>query len=1423
MSQSLGSLHVDLTAETGSFVSALSKAAYTAQSAAKQISRDFSDLGAIASQTFGAFGEFNPVISKLSFALEAAGSAASKTMKALSGMGGAVGPLLALGAGASVSLAAIGIGAAGIAAHAAESAAKLYELSRSTGLSVESLSRWSFAAKQSGIDQGLLVKSLQMLSENMVKAAYAAPGAATAFSRLGLNVRDGNGQLKDAGRFMAELVKRLSEMKDKTAAVGFSKMTMGKGGAAMLQLGDPEELQHWLDMADRLGVTLSTKTGLAAERFEQTLGEISGAATGAGDILMADLVPSLSAVANELAEGFKDPNSNIRSFISQVADLTKQMLGLGNMAILTFKVLNAGVNSVSSSFTEPLDQFKKYVAEVESSQDSAVVKAAKIANATVNLSFQEITGTGGKFTGKQYQDYFAQQWKEAQETSDAIFHPPPMAEPHPGAGAGGPGLPAGASAPSASGRPDVVAELVGKLQAQAAAELALASATDKSTAATLLAKAAGEAEEKISETRTRLTEQATALQGQLADARKEAAAGETGGGERALKIQAEISGLQKMLAELQKDAPQIKSLYAQIASGEFGAKGSKDLEDFITKTNEEAEAARKMAAAYSLGGAAVQQAMQAAKLAHFEKQRADILKVIEGLKLLAAAEASSGAMGPSTSVFRIQQLQTLYDERGSEIDTASKSLSGDEAAKVAEEIGKETTKLASEAEAYRILGEAALKSSAAQREAAAQAAAIRFTGEHPTVPSSGVYANELEKQRQEHELSIAQAAPQFDLTASFDQEIEKLQEIKAFLESFGQSTIAIDTKIYETRIAHIEDYARQAFDAQNQELLGDEKVYEMAIQLTGQWDKAANEVGTLGDKFRAMSNEIQLEGQNLGENVFGQLKKGVDDFSSTLSKFIVTGKANWGSFFSSIVEGLIKVEIQWALSKAFRAITGAPPGEQKTPGGAEAEGSQPAPSFGQSIASVFGVKLPPSATGAHAPSALSKAVQTMNVAAQTVNLTGAPAPALDGGTSSTFYPGGDGVGGAGDTGSSFSFFPGGPPAGGVDGSQSSPFYSIISDSSGNAFDAGNGVPVIPSSSFFSTISSPTSGVGAGASAVSGSPFSSFPSGSSSTGQGGAGGAGADALSLAPSALSFADSASRGSPQALSQGLSLASQVAKMFKAAPGSGISGVPDTGSITSSAGISPVGLATSGNPFGDSASTFPGNMGPDISFAPGVGDQFPTMPFSSFPSAGSGEAGSTMDDLFSGLGGSGGGSGSGGLMSLFSGAGGDAAAGAGDAAASGASDLSDLMDFLPDLFMASGGRTTKGVPYIVGEDQPEVFVPDEAGSIVPSISRFANSSAARSMSKLGATNFSHLTRREYGGDVAAGMPYLVGERRPEVFMPNSAPSASSGGAAVRGGDTVVNFSVNGVVDHDSFRRSQGQIMSDLHAAISQSHGRNR
>jgi hypothetical protein len=81
-------------------------------------------------------------------------------------------------------------------------------------------------------------------------------------------------------------------------------------------------------------------------------------------------------------------------------------------------------------------------------------------------------------------------------------------------------------------------------------------------------------------------------------------------------------------------------------------------------------------------------------------------------------------------------------------------------------------------------------------------------------------------------------------------------------------------------------------------------------------------------------------------------------------------------------------------------------------------------------------------------------------------------------------------------------------------------------------------------------------------------------------------------------------------------------------------------------------------------------------------------------------------------------------------------------------------------------------------------------------------------------------------GGDVMPGQAYIVGERRPELFIPGqhgrihpTTDLPGAGGAHT----TNVTMHVHGATDMDSFRKSQAQVMSELHRQVSIANERNR
>jgi hypothetical protein len=81
----------------------------------------------------------------------------------------------------------------------------------------------------------------------------------------------------------------------------------------------------------------------------------------------------------------------------------------------------------------------------------------------------------------------------------------------------------------------------------------------------------------------------------------------------------------------------------------------------------------------------------------------------------------------------------------------------------------------------------------------------------------------------------------------------------------------------------------------------------------------------------------------------------------------------------------------------------------------------------------------------------------------------------------------------------------------------------------------------------------------------------------------------------------------------------------------------------------------------------------------------------------------------------------------------------------------------------------------------------------------------------------FGGLGKREGGGPVTAGVPYIVGEKRPEVFIPSvSGTIAPSVGAAMSGGGgTAVHFSIT-AMDSQDVMRSMEKIKRPLADLIS-------
>lgn len=293
----LGSLIVELRANVADFVSGMSGASYAAKKAGSDIEGAFSGVGEVAGALLAPLGELGEQISETFSRVGEWGAAATKELAKFSGEFGLVGTAAGF---AVAAIAAVEVAAVGLTLHTAEAAAKLYELSQSTGVSVEALSGFKFVAEQNGVAAETMSLALERMGRSAFAAATAPVGSilaqSNAYARLGISLRDADGSLRSSQDLFEAIAAKFEAMPDGIAKSALAIEIFGRGGAALIPVLDRgrDGIDALLAEAQKLGVVMSTDTASAAEEFEGRLNVMKSAAEGAADELLVKMLPASS-------------------------------------------------------------------------------------------------------------------------------------------------------------------------------------------------------------------------------------------------------------------------------------------------------------------------------------------------------------------------------------------------------------------------------------------------------------------------------------------------------------------------------------------------------------------------------------------------------------------------------------------------------------------------------------------------------------------------------------------------------------------------------------------------------------------------------------------------------------------------------------------------------------------------------------------------------------------------------------------------------------------------------------------------------------------------------------------------------------------------------------------------------------------------
>lgn len=232
-----------------------------------------------------------------------------------------------------VTIGASAVAAAGSMFALAKSVAnrgdEIAETSRAVGFSAKTFQELSYAADLSGVSVDQMTTSMQFFSRNVGQAAQGNKSAQETFERMGISIRDANGQLKTNDQLLMEAADALQRIEAPSERAAVAAELFGKSGARMgafLAEGS-DAIAEMTKRAHESGAVMSDESLAASEKFNDSLSELMSTLQGLKTAFGTGLLNGLSDVMNGMREFILQNReliqTNVKEFIEGVVTALK--------------------------------------------------------------------------------------------------------------------------------------------------------------------------------------------------------------------------------------------------------------------------------------------------------------------------------------------------------------------------------------------------------------------------------------------------------------------------------------------------------------------------------------------------------------------------------------------------------------------------------------------------------------------------------------------------------------------------------------------------------------------------------------------------------------------------------------------------------------------------------------------------------------------------------------------------------------------------------------------------------------------------------------------------------------------------------------------------------------------------------------------
>lgn len=182
-----------------------------------------------------------------------------------------------------------------------DAADALDNLSQKTGIAVDELSRLQYAAKINEVSAEDLNSGLAKLARSVGEAGKGTGDAAKAFTAMGVNIKDANGNLRSSTDILYDVADAFSSYREGIEKTNLAQAIFGKSGDAYVNLltQGRDGIKKLGDEAQKLGAVITPQAAKQAAEFNDNLDRMAALSKGAAISLGNVLLPTLNKLANE--------------------------------------------------------------------------------------------------------------------------------------------------------------------------------------------------------------------------------------------------------------------------------------------------------------------------------------------------------------------------------------------------------------------------------------------------------------------------------------------------------------------------------------------------------------------------------------------------------------------------------------------------------------------------------------------------------------------------------------------------------------------------------------------------------------------------------------------------------------------------------------------------------------------------------------------------------------------------------------------------------------------------------------------------------------------------------------------------------------------------------------------------------------------